>query len=64
MNPEEALRAFTDLKAGVMVPMHYGSFRLGFEPLEEPPDRLLAHARALGLDERIMILSEGETMIF
>jgi L-ascorbate metabolism protein UlaG (beta-lactamase superfamily) len=64
MNPEEALRAFTALKAGIMIPMHYGSFRLGFEPMEEPPDRLLAHARAHDLDDRIRILSEGETVVF
>lgn len=63
MNPEEALRAFTDLGAGLMIPMHYGSFRLGFEPLEEPPDRLLGHARSLGLDGKIKILREGESAV-
>ena len=64
MNPEEALRAFTALKADVMIPMHYGTFRLGFEPLEEPPDRLLGHARSLGIDGKIKILTEGEPAVF
>lgn len=64
MNPEEALRAFTALGAGLMIPMHYGTFRLGFEPLEEPPDRLLGHARSLGIDEKIRILREGEPAVF
>ena len=64
MNPEEALRAFQALGAGLMIPMHYGSFRLGFEPLEEPPDRLLGHARSLGLEDRIRILREGESAVF
>jgi L-ascorbate metabolism protein UlaG (beta-lactamase superfamily) len=63
MNPEEALRAFQDLKAGLMIPMHYGTFRLGFEPLMEPPDRLLSHARNLGIDHRIRILREGESLV-
>lgn len=63
MNPEEALRAFQALKAGMMVPMHYGTFRLGFEPMEEPPDRLLSHARSLGLDDKIRILREGDSLI-
>jgi L-ascorbate metabolism protein UlaG (beta-lactamase superfamily) len=63
MNPEEALRAFEALGASLMVPMHYGSFRLGFEPLEEPPDRLLGHARSLGIDSKVKILAEGETLL-
>ena len=64
MNPEEALRAFQALGAGLMIPMHYGTFRLGFEPLDEPPDWLLGHARSLGLDEKIRFLKEGETSVF
>lgn len=64
MNPEEALRAFVALKASLMIPMHYGSFRLGFEPMDEPPDRLLGHARSLGLDQKIRILKEGESAVF
>ena len=64
MNPEEALRAFQALKARLMIPMHYGTFRLGFEPLDEPPDRLLGHARSLGLEDRIRILREGESAVF
>jgi len=64
MNPEEALRAFQALGAGLMIPMHYGTFRLGFEPLNEPPDRLLSHARTLGLDEKIRLLKDGEPVVF
>ena len=41
-SPEEALRAFVDLGARVMVPMHYNTFRLGREPMTEPLPRLLA----------------------
>ena len=64
MNPEEALRAFQALDAGLMIPMHYGTFRLGFEPMEEPLARLLEHARALGVEEKISILREGEAAVF
>lgn len=64
MNPEEALRAFQALGAGLMIPMHYGTFRLGFEPMEEPPDRLLDHARSLGIEGKIRILKEGEPQVF
>jgi hypothetical protein len=32
--------------------------------MEEPPDRLLGHARSLGIDEKIRILKEGEPAVF
>jgi Predicted Zn-dependent hydrolases of the beta-lactamase fold len=52
MNPEEAVRAFLELRAKTLIPMHYGTFPLGFEPLHEPPQRLLAAARAHGIAEK------------
>jgi L-ascorbate metabolism protein UlaG (beta-lactamase superfamily) len=61
-SPEEALRAFVELNAQQMVPMHYGTFRLGREPMEEPVQRLEAEAARLGITEQIKILGEGETM--
>ena len=47
-SPEEAVRAFVDLGAQQMVPMHYGTFRLGREPMDEPLQRLDAEAVRLG----------------
>jgi L-ascorbate metabolism protein UlaG (beta-lactamase superfamily) len=64
MNPEEALRAFVDLGAQRMVPMHYGTFRLSYEPLHEPPERLLACAREHGMADRISVMTEGQPMVF
>ena len=63
-SPEEALRGFVELGAEVMVPMHFGTFRLGREPMEEPPIRLLAEARRLGVEDRVRVLSEGETLVW
>jgi L-ascorbate metabolism protein UlaG (beta-lactamase superfamily) len=40
MNPEEAARAFTDLGAREFVAMHWGTFQLTDEPMDEPPTRL------------------------
>jgi L-ascorbate metabolism protein UlaG (beta-lactamase superfamily) len=40
MNPEEAARAFTDLGARNFVAMHWGTFKLTDEPLDEPKARL------------------------
>lgn len=64
MNPEEALQAFQDLGAARMVPMHYGSFRLSYEPPDEPLQRLRAAAKGLGLEDRIAVMTEGMPMVF
>ena len=61
-SPEEAVQAFVDTGATWMVPMHYGTFRLGREPMEEPLERLAAEAVRLGLEARIRVISEGETL--
>lgn len=36
LNPPEALQAASDLKAKTMIPIHYGTFILSDEPLNEP----------------------------
>ncbi|MCX6966612.1 MAG: MBL fold metallo-hydrolase [Verrucomicrobia bacterium] len=64
MNPEEALQAFLDLGAQRMVPMHYGSFRLSYEPPEEPLQRLLAAAKKLGIEDRVAVMTEGTPLVF
>lgn len=61
-SPEDALRGFLDLGASVMIPMHFGTFPLGREPMEEPPVRLMDEARRLKVESKIRILDEGETM--
>ncbi len=40
LNPEQAGRAFLDLGARHLVPMHWGTFQLTDEPLCEPIDRM------------------------
>jgi L-ascorbate metabolism protein UlaG (beta-lactamase superfamily) len=60
-SPEEALQAFVDLNAEVMIPMHYGTFRLGREPMDEPLPRLIRAAELAGMSERVVALEEGES---
>jgi N-acyl-phosphatidylethanolamine-hydrolysing phospholipase D len=60
--PEEALRLFVDVKAERFGAIHWGTFNLGAEAIEEPPRRLEAEAKRLRLDpDRIWILRHGET---
>jgi L-ascorbate metabolism protein UlaG (beta-lactamase superfamily) len=59
--PEEALQAFLDLGARRMIPMHYGTFRLSQEPMDEPVERLMAAAKLAGVASSVSVLPEGET---
>ena len=63
-SPEDALQAFLDLAAEILIPMHYGTFRLSLEPMEEPVPRLLAAAERAGVREKVRPLVEGQTHIF
>ena len=50
MNPEEAVRAFSDLRARQLVAMHWGTFQLTDEPIDEPPLRLQREWQQRALD--------------
>ena len=46
MNPEEAVQAHVDVSGGLLVPIHWCTFRLAPHPWAEPIERLLAAAGA------------------
>lgn len=62
-SPEDAVQAFLDLKARWMVPMHYGTFKLSHEPIDEPVQRLKADARRRGVEKKVRILEEGVSWV-
>ena len=64
MGPDEALRVFGDLRAKWLVPMHYGTFRLSFEDMDEPPRWLRELAHRHGLTPKLRILDEGVPQVF
>ena len=64
MGPDEAIKAFRDLQAQWLVPMHYGTFRLSFEDMDEPPRWLRELAAAQGLSRHLKILQEGVPTVF
>jgi L-ascorbate metabolism protein UlaG (beta-lactamase superfamily) len=63
-NPADATRAFLDLNARWMVPMHYGTFRLSHEPIEEPLQLLEEEAERAGVSDRVVVMEEGVTKFF
>ncbi|CAD5126212.1 DgyrCDS14382 [Dimorphilus gyrociliatus] len=49
VNPEEAISIYEDIKAKHFVPMHWGTFLLSFEPILEPPKRILEEVKRRNL---------------
>ncbi|HSE48542.1 MAG TPA: MBL fold metallo-hydrolase [Terriglobales bacterium] len=63
-SPEDAVRAFLDLGAQALVPMHYGTFRLSHEPMDEPLRLLAEESAAHGVSDKVVVLEEGVTRFF
>jgi len=62
--PEEAVKAFTDAKAKMLVPMHYGRFDMADEPPSEPLRLLKAEAERLKLSDKLKPLAINESFVF
>jgi len=62
MNPEEAVTAFHDLNARVLIPMHYGTFDLTDEPLGEPLRRLARLSNQKKVNGEVRVLDVGTVM--
>lgn len=64
MNPADAVRAHLDLGARASAAMHWGTFRLTDEAIEDPLRALEAERNAVGLDPGIFrILAHGESWV-
>lgn len=64
MGPDEAVKAFKELGSKCLVPMHYGTFKLSFEELDEPPRWLMEIAAQERLTRQVRILEEGVPTVF
>lgn len=63
LSPLDALYAFEDLHAQLLVPIHHGAFALGYETMTEPLMWLRSLALARKLDARIAWLEPGESCV-
>ncbi len=60
-NPADAVRAFTDLRARVLVPMHWGTFPLTSERPDEPVTWVQDLMAGRGDDRRLCVIPHGYT---
>lgn len=62
-SPKDALRAFVELNAKCFIPMHYGTFDLSDEPLNQPLKDLHEAAKEADLEGKLNVLEIGEALI-
>jgi len=61
MNPPEAAQAFVDLNAQKLMVVHWGTFRLGDEPVYLPPLELAREMEDRGLEDGLINIRHGQT---
>jgi len=64
INPEEAVRIFSDLGGKYLIPMHYGTYDLSDEPPGEPIARLCKCGKENYLKTPVRTLMPGEAYLF
>lgn len=64
MNPAEAARAFRELGAKKLMAVHWGTFRLGDDPVYFPPLQIRQELGRLGLSDRLEDIKHGQTLFF
>lgn len=64
VNPEEAVKIHQDVRSRRSVAIHWGTFELTDEPLDEPPKRLREALVAAGIAaEEFFVMHHGETRL-
>lgn len=63
VNPAEAVQIHQDLHAHLSVGMHWGTFNLTDEPMDQPPKALAAARAAAGLPaDAFVVMQHGQTL--
>jgi L-ascorbate metabolism protein UlaG (beta-lactamase superfamily) len=64
MSPLDAIYAFEDLCAKIMIPIRYGSFALSYEKLHVPARWLAELVAARDLEENVVAMEPGQSRVF
>jgi N-acyl-phosphatidylethanolamine-hydrolysing phospholipase D len=64
INPAETVKAFQELKAKKILIVHWGTFRLGDEPVHFPPIQIRRELKIKGLLDRLVTLNHGKTLFY
>jgi L-ascorbate metabolism protein UlaG (beta-lactamase superfamily) len=64
INPRETVQAFKDLGAKHLLIVHWGTFRLGDEPVHFPPIQIRKEMETAGFLNRLIHLNHGETLFY
>jgi L-ascorbate metabolism protein UlaG (beta-lactamase superfamily) len=64
MGPEQAVQAFQELNSKMLIPMHFGTYRMSYEPMHEPEERLKLAGEQHNCLDRIRLLTEGMPQVF
>jgi len=64
INPAETVRAFQALGARHLMVIHWGTFRLGDDPVHFPPADIRVAMARQGLSERLIPLRHGQTLLY
>ena len=61
MSPDDAVRAFQDIGAKYAIGIHWGTFKLSLEIMDEPPSRLIKSLKRAGIsNKKFKCLKHGE----
>jgi N-acyl-phosphatidylethanolamine-hydrolysing phospholipase D len=64
MNPAEVVQAFLEMKAKNLLIVHWGTFRLGDEPVHFPPRDIRREMERRGVSNRLIHLDHGQTLLY
>jgi N-acyl-phosphatidylethanolamine-hydrolysing phospholipase D len=65
IDPKEALQIYQEVNGKMMLPIHWGTFKLSDEPVNEPTKMLLEYAKSKGINEKQLLpFLLGETRMW